>query len=153
MHHEFFQHFHDRKSPKALRVGRWVGLGLALATVFALLFGFVVAWLWNALMPEIFGLGKIGYWQAVGLLVLAKIFFGGAHHGPTHHVSKHHQRTTVCSDDVGRDAPVDADQNAPIPDLPEEQSAMYQHYWAERGKAAFEAYIKEHLDQPPAKDA
>lgn len=33
--------------------------------------------LWNVLMPAIFGLGIITFWQALGLIVLAKILFGG----------------------------------------------------------------------------
>lgn len=42
----------------------------------AILFGWLVMLLWNALMPDIFNLGTITFWQALGLLVLAKIFFG-----------------------------------------------------------------------------
>lgn len=38
---------------------------------------FVVMTLWNALMPEVFGLRLINFWQALGLLVLGKILFGG----------------------------------------------------------------------------
>ena len=34
-------------------------------------------WLWNRLMPVIFGLHAISFWQALGLLVLSKILFGG----------------------------------------------------------------------------
>jgi hypothetical protein len=30
-------------------------------------------------MPDIFGLPTIGYWQAVGLVVLTHIFFGNGH--------------------------------------------------------------------------
>lgn len=33
--------------------------------------------LWNWLMPAIFGLGEISFWQALGVLVLSKILFGG----------------------------------------------------------------------------
>ncbi|MDR2632607.1 MAG: hypothetical protein LBC51_03170 [Treponema sp.] len=33
--------------------------------------------LWNALMPDIFGLPVLNYWQAAGLLVLCRILFGG----------------------------------------------------------------------------
>jgi hypothetical protein len=40
-------------------------------------FGFVVAGLWNWLMPALFGLKVISYWQALGLLLLSKILFGG----------------------------------------------------------------------------
>jgi hypothetical protein len=32
--------------------------------------------LWNALMPSIFGLPPIGFWQAVGLLILGRLLFG-----------------------------------------------------------------------------
>src|SRR5580692_4838023 len=39
--------------------------------------GFVVMGLWNWLMPSLFGLKLITYWQAVGLLILSKILFGG----------------------------------------------------------------------------
>ncbi len=39
-------------------------------------FSFATMWLWNHLMPQIFGLHAIGYWQALGLLVLSKLFFG-----------------------------------------------------------------------------
>ena len=38
-------------------------------------------WLWNALMPAIFKLPEIGFWQAIGLLVLAQILFKGGHAG------------------------------------------------------------------------
>jgi hypothetical protein len=33
--------------------------------------------LWNGLMPEIFGLKAITYWQALGLMVLSWILFRG----------------------------------------------------------------------------
>ena len=42
-----------------------------------LFLGTWVTWmLWNALMPAIFGLMTITFWQTMGLLVLAKILFG-----------------------------------------------------------------------------
>ncbi len=34
--------------------------------------------LWNALMPVIFKLPVLSFWQAAGLLILARLFFGGA---------------------------------------------------------------------------
>jgi hypothetical protein len=39
-------------------------------------FGAVVMSLWNWLMPCIFGLAAINFWQALGLFLLAKILFG-----------------------------------------------------------------------------
>jgi hypothetical protein len=38
---------------------------------------FVVMSLWNALMPGIFAVKTITFWQALGLLVLSKLLFGG----------------------------------------------------------------------------
>ncbi len=40
-------------------------------------FSFAVMLLWNWLMPAIFGLITISFWQAMGLLVLARILIGG----------------------------------------------------------------------------
>lgn len=41
------------------------------------IFALVTMWLWNALIPDIFGLPEIGYFQALGLLILTRLFFGG----------------------------------------------------------------------------
>lgn len=45
----------------------------------AAVFGFIVKSLWNVLVPPIFGWHTIGFWQALGLLILSKILFGGFH--------------------------------------------------------------------------
>ncbi len=44
-------------------------------------FSAVVMMLWNWLMPSILGLVAINFWQALGLLVLARILFSGFGHG------------------------------------------------------------------------
>src|ERR1700740_2537648 len=43
--------------------------------------GEVVMHLWNWLVPPLFGWGKRGFWQALGLLALCRILFGGLGHG------------------------------------------------------------------------
>ena len=50
---------------------------LPLAILFVAVFSFFVMRLWNWLMPAVFGLHMITYWQAVGILILSKILFGG----------------------------------------------------------------------------
>jgi hypothetical protein len=45
----------------------------------AVLLGFIVKTLWNSLLPPLFGWHLITFWQALGLLVLSKIFFAGFH--------------------------------------------------------------------------
>lgn len=42
-----------------------------------LVISLLVMLLWNALMPELFGLSAIGYLQAVGLLILSRLLFSG----------------------------------------------------------------------------
>jgi hypothetical protein len=55
---------------------------IVVFAVAALVLSFVVMWLWNRLVPGIFGWKAITYWQAAGLMVLSKILFGGFHrHG------------------------------------------------------------------------
>jgi hypothetical protein len=53
--------------------------------VFIALFGFVVMSLWNWLMPALFSLGTITFWQAIGLLILSRILFGGFRGRPYRH--------------------------------------------------------------------
>lgn len=56
------------------------GLKIALfAVLFVTVFGYVVMRLWNWLLPALFGWHQIGFWQALGILVLSKILFGGFH--------------------------------------------------------------------------
>jgi hypothetical protein len=50
---------------------------ILFAIVAALALGFIVMRLWNWLMPPVFGLHVIGFWQALGLLLLGKLLFGG----------------------------------------------------------------------------
>jgi Ca2+/H+ antiporter, TMEM165/GDT1 family len=52
---------------------------ILIALIAATAFGFLVMALWNALIPSIFGLHTITFWQALGLLILAKLLFGGFH--------------------------------------------------------------------------
>ena len=58
----------------------FVLLGIIAVTALAIVFGLVVQWLWNALMPVIFNLPEVTYWQAVGLVVLGHILFGSHNH-------------------------------------------------------------------------
>lgn len=52
---------------------------VALAVFGIPLFGLVVMLLWNWLAPSVFGLHSIGFLQALGILVLSRILFGGFH--------------------------------------------------------------------------
>lgn len=49
---------------------------MVIALFIALALGAPVMLLWNAVMPAIFGLTKITFWQAIGLNILGSILFG-----------------------------------------------------------------------------
>ena len=55
---------------------------VVLVAIAITVFSFVTMHLWNWVMPAVFGLRTITWLQALGLLVLGKILFGGFHrHG------------------------------------------------------------------------
>lgn len=45
--------------------------------VFAAIGGELVRYLWNWLLPPLFGVPQITFWQALGMLLLCRILFGG----------------------------------------------------------------------------
>lgn len=49
-------------------------LSLVIAGVLSVILAWPVMLLWNCLMPVIFGLPIIGFWQTVGLMILARLF-------------------------------------------------------------------------------
>jgi len=59
------------------KVGVVTAVVLGIPGIFALC-GVVTMALWNALMPQLFRLPSIGFWQALGLLALSHILFKGA---------------------------------------------------------------------------
>lgn len=50
-------------------------LGVIFVALCALVLGLPLMALWNWLMPTLFGLTKITFWQAIGLNILAGILF------------------------------------------------------------------------------
>lgn len=60
---------------KVLNVLSTISAAFLLAVLLALLIGGPLWLLWNWLMPTIFGLPYITFWQAVGLNLLATILF------------------------------------------------------------------------------
>ena len=52
-------------------------VAVAVTVVAFVIFTLVFRWIWNRTVPAVFGLKEISFWQAVGILVLASILFGG----------------------------------------------------------------------------
>jgi hypothetical protein len=69
---------------KILKVIGMVLGGIVLGVLIAFVFGWFVRLLWNWLMPPIFGLPLITFWQAWGLVVLSHLLFKAGGHHPHH---------------------------------------------------------------------
>jgi len=83
---------HSHHSNHCHRHGWRRGAGfLVLIVAGVAAIGWVVMQLWNAVLPDLFGWKAISYFQALGLLVLSKILFGGWHRGGHRH-GWHHRR-------------------------------------------------------------
>ncbi|HEX7510680.1 MAG TPA: hypothetical protein VF335_05230 [Chitinivibrionales bacterium] len=140
------EHFHEGRccGPRfpGMRIFGLAIAGVVFTVVFALLFGWLVEMLWNWLMPVLFHLTTITYWQAFGIVVLAKILFGGFH-GPSRHRNMyrhmrhfhHHHKHWDNSDDLE-----DRDDTWK-PHGSYKNWKYYDRYWRDEGKSAFESYI------------
>jgi hypothetical protein len=113
--------------------------GLGFAVLLAFVFGFVIQFLWNWLMPDLFGLKAITYWQGFGIFILGKILFGSfGHNFHNHHRQwKRHFRGEDWDGshhwfEDGTWKPGGAYRNW----------KYYNKYWRDEGKAAFEAYLE-----------
>ncbi len=116
-----------------LKYTGYVILGILGAAALALIFGYVVMSLWNWLMPELFGLTTLTFWQAVGVVVLARLIFGGFKHNPHHPKSrKSYKRKSRFMQKCN--------------DLEHNNSCSswkyYDDYWKEEGNEAFETYVQ-----------
>ena len=54
-----------------------IPIGIGAILVFTFVGGTAVRLLWNWLLPELFGWPQVTFWQALGILALCRILFGG----------------------------------------------------------------------------
>lgn len=108
------------------------GVKILFFAIFAMglffLAGYVLMLLWNWLMPYLFGVPTVTYWQAFGILILAKMLFGfGGGNGPGKH-SKKHKRSVRNKKDCSlrRDF---------------SEWKHYDEFWKQEGESAFKAYV------------
>jgi len=109
-------------------IGAVIG-GMVMVVVFTAVFGFAVQYLWNWLMPALFNVAEITYYQAFGIMILARLLVGGfgghkGHYGYRGHHKHHHKH--------GYDKSCNCDDYGD-----------WQHYdtwWNEEGKDAFKKY-------------
>ena len=131
MHEARMERYVENKVKKVVTIIFWVILGAIGITALALLFGYVVMLLWNWLMPAIFGLGIISFWQAVGIIILAKLLFGGFSGGGSKRSSKKRMGKRF-----------EARLKERCADNSISEWKLYDRYWEEEGKEAYQAYIE-----------
>jgi hypothetical protein len=118
---------HKMRGRTPLEIAGIIIVGAAAIVGLAILFGFIIMWLWNWLMPDLFGLTTLTYWQAVGLFILFKILIGGCGSGGSSKKSKE------CKDDSKKT-----------------DFSKWKHYdkfWKEEGDELYKDY-KERLAKP-----
>jgi hypothetical protein len=134
----------SRHGHSAIVRGAWLGgmmfVKLLFVVAFALVLAVVVMLLWNWLMPGLVGVAAIGYWQAFGLMILARLVLGtlgmgfgrfGWHH--RHHRADRFAHYRHMCGDMGRSKDVNNTMN---------WWHNYKRFWQDEGKAAFDEYQK-----------
>jgi hypothetical protein len=113
-----------------LKITGWVILGISAFLAFAFLLGIFIVYLWNWLMPALFGIKTITFWQAIGILVLARIIFGGVRAGGHSHGMHYKKHANHCS------------HNHHMHTAPYAKWAFYDEYWEEEGEKRYEEYVR-----------
>jgi hypothetical protein len=127
------------KERRAQKIALWTVVGLAGAVVFGLLFGFLIQFLWNATLAEMFDIPKLSFWQAIGLFVLAKLFFGfgaGGRGSSRRRKGKRRQDRELVA------------ESEDVTELADDET--FKRFWREEGKASYESFRRG--GQPGAPD-
>ncbi|MEM8927753.1 MAG: hypothetical protein AAGC45_06085 [Bacteroidota bacterium] len=130
---EFEQRMKDRVKGYVTKGVKILFFALFIITILFLV-GYAVMLLWNWLMPELFGLSTISYWQAFGILILAKIIFGfGGGNGPgkSHKKRRHRSKGAPSCSTLRKDF---------------SEWKHYDEYWSTEGEAAFKEFVKRKND-------
>lgn len=121
---------------RGLKFFGFIILGAIAAAGFAFVFGYFVMLLWNWLMPTIFGLITITFWQAAGIVLLARLVFGGFKHGSDH--SKNHSSRPKFM------------RNWKDEFKKEHKSRDWRHfddYWWDEGEKSYNDYLERRKEQ------
>ena len=133
-----------RRQWGVLRIIGMVLGGLAVAVIAAFVFGWFVQLLWNWLMPSLFGLVKLTYWQSFGIIVLAKLIFSpfGVPPRPGRGHWRHFagKEDWNCGDDGWK------------PNGSHRNWRHYGRYWKEQGKAHFESWLNGQTGKEESQD-
>jgi len=129
-HKKDFEKVVEKKVEKTVKkVVKIIAL-VILGILIFLLANYLLMRLWNWLMPNLFGVGTVTYWQALGVFILAKLLFGfgGGGGGKSKGGSSHKKKiksSNKCSP-WRRDF---------------DEWQHYDQFWKEEGEEAFKNYV------------
>ncbi len=118
------------RTPKGLKILGVAVVSIVAITIMGFVLGTVIMLLWNWLMPEIFNLKEISYWQAVGLFFLAKILFGIGGNG---------EKKSQNTERVLKQYDTDNDRKESTEEI--KNWKFYDEWWESEGKINFEDYV------------
>jgi hypothetical protein len=135
------QYSEDPKLRTAQKIVFWTVIGLAGVTLFGVLFGLVIQFLWNATLVPLFEISTISFWQAVGLFILAKIIFGfggGSSGSGAKNRKRQKKRKMEAADEAEQSSKEADDPIVAVADLSDDES--FRKYWQVEGRGAYEAF-------------
>jgi len=120
---------------RGLRIAGIAVVAVIGTAVFALAFGWLVMILWNWVMPSIFHLGVITYWEAFGLTILGKLIFGGFGFRGGH-------GRGPWKGSPWRGNPWEGRPHGP------NEWRMYREFWETEGRQAFDTFVQRKKAEP-----
>lgn len=120
-----------KNTPQWVKIICYVLLGIVAVIAFGFVFGFLIKLLWNWLMPELFGLKNISYWQGIGIFVLARLIFGsfGGNNSNSKCENGKKKQKHSCDENEDTKEKYNSTRN-------------YDKWWETEGKKAFDDYVE-----------
>ncbi len=140
------------------RITGFAVLGLFAAAFFSAVFAVVVKYLWNWLLPELFGFRTITFLQGFGLIILTRLLVGGWHRGPGFphrrpgrhpHMHGFMGRGTEGSPEEIRMHNIRRFMERETGGFPEEirmNRNVFMKFWEENGRNSFLEFLKKYND-------
>lgn len=128
---------------KVLKITGMTILGIGAA----FLFGLVIMWLWNWLMPLIFGLPEVTYWQGIGLLILSSILFGRLGGSSSDSKKEKKSKGSVkeqIKEEIRKEFAKEFEKECGKEDKESnsDYEEAYEEWWEAEGRQSFEKYAK-----------
>ncbi|MFC2087910.1 hypothetical protein ACFLSA_07110 [Bacteroidota bacterium] len=120
--------------PYIVRRLGYVILGVIGAAALAFIFGYFVMLIWNWIMPVLFGLTEITFWQSFGIILLARLVFGGFKHGNHRYYEYNDSRYKSWHRRPGHPHRMTSDKYR--------NWRYYDQFWREEGEKAFNDFIE-----------